>query len=67
MVISFLGNKPASKYRLVLVIAFSMISGVIAMLLQGQTAFAAVFSASTLASFQVLAHQIYSEFIEKKA
>ncbi len=54
------------KWRLFAVLLLSTISGVIALLSAGVPLTEALLHSQTLAAFQVLLHQIYKQFIEKK-
>jgi len=56
----------AGKYRLLIVVVLSLITGVLAMVASGVSAPAALLHSSTIAGLQVLIHQIYKQFIEKK-
>lgn len=53
--------------RLAIILALSWLGGISALMLGGMTFGAALLHATSLAAFQVLAHQIYSNYIETKA
>lgn len=55
----------AGKFRLVIVMVLSLAAGLLALKLSGVTWAAALVHSSTLAAFQVLAHQLYVQFIKK--
>lgn len=54
------------KYKLLVVLLLTMVGGVLGLLTQGVELGAALVHSSTLAAAQVLLHQVYKEFIEKK-
>ena len=56
----------AGKWRLVIVYALSLVSGVLALMTSGLGFLPALIHANSLAAFQVLAHQIWKQFTEKK-
>lgn len=54
------------KYKLLTVLGLSLVSGVIALKLNGVDIGAAIVHSSTMASFQVFLNQLYKQFFEKK-
>lgn len=57
----------AGQLRLLLVIGLTMVGGIISLRIQGIQWVSVLTNSATLASFQVFLHQIYSQFVEKKA
>lgn len=64
-VIKLLGEAKASL-RLALILALSWVGGMAVLVQGGMTWTAALLHATSLAAFQVLAHQIYSVYVESK-
>lgn len=64
-VISRFGSASASV-RLALVFLFSTIGGVVQLMSNGMTLHAALLHSTTLAAYQVLGHQLYTVYLEKK-
>lgn len=54
------------EMRLALVYSLSTIGGVLELMLNGMAVHGALLHSSTLAAYQVLCHQIYTVYIEKK-
>lgn len=52
--------------RLVVVLLLSLVGGVVALMKDGMPLAGALLHSTTLAAFQVLFHQLYSQFIEPK-
>ena len=60
-----LGQK-AGKWRLIAIYLLNVIGGIVALMSSGIGFFAALIHSNTLAGLQVLGHQGYKQFIEKK-
>ena len=56
----------AGKFKLLLVLLLSLVSGVIALKMHGVDLGAALLHSSTMASFQVFANQVYKQFFAKE-
>lgn len=56
----------AGKFKLLIVLLLSVVSGVIALKLNGVELGAALLHSSTMASFQVFANQVYKQFFVKE-
>lgn len=59
-------GKFAGAYQLLAVLLLTLAGGVVGLMIQGMDIGAALMHSSTLAAGQVLLHQIYKQFIEKK-
>lgn len=56
----------AGKWKLTLVLLFSLVAGMIAQKITGADWTAAIFNSATLAALQVFAHQLIKQFTEKE-
>lgn len=55
----------AGKYKLLAVLVLSLATGILGLMMSGLDWKAALIHSSTLAAFQVLAHQLYVQFVKK--
>lgn len=56
----------AGKYRLLIVLALTLVASVVTLMSQGLPLMAALMHGTTLGSLQVLGHQLWKQFVEKK-
>lgn len=59
--------KLKGSIKLLIVTGLTLVSGVLALVVSGLPVSAALLHASTIAAFQVFAHQVLKQFLEKKA
>lgn len=54
------------KYRITALLALTVVSGVLTLMTQGMALVPAILHSSTVAAFQVLANQVYKQYVVKK-